>query len=180
MDYYVSSTGSDSNVGTSAAAAWASVGRAGQAELRPGDRLLFEGGRVFNGTLEIDARSRGDAARGVVIGSYGSGRATIHGGDGDGVRVVSTGGIAIENLNVTGSGRKVNRLGSGVLLLEASNVRVDAVEAGGFQHAGVFFAGCSDVRITNVYAHDNGFAGICAGYGSSRAVSRNAYVGRCR
>ena len=64
MDYYVSSTGSDSNVGTSAAAAWASVGRAGQAELRPGDRLLFEGGRVFNGTLEIDARSRGDAARG--------------------------------------------------------------------------------------------------------------------
>ncbi len=54
--YYVSLSGSDSNTGTSPASAWRTVGRVDQAELKPGDGVLFEGGATFTDT-HLDARN---------------------------------------------------------------------------------------------------------------------------
>src|SRR3954462_9319193 len=46
--YYVSATGNDNAGGTSVATAWKSIARVNQADLNPGDKVLFEGGKTFS------------------------------------------------------------------------------------------------------------------------------------
>lgn len=183
-NYYISAAGSDSNVGTSADQAWATLGKVSTVAFGPGDRILLEGGRVFSGLLELGAGCKGTKEKPVVVTSYGKGRAVIYGDDGDAVRIVGASCVTIENLSVIGSGPKTNNKGSGVLLRKSRDVKVDSIEASGFQHAGVFIDVCQDVRVTNVYAHDNGFAGILAGYfydvKPDLEPSRNIYIGYCR
>jgi hypothetical protein len=183
-NYYISAAGSDSNSGTSAEQAWGTFGKVSTFALGPGDRVLLEGGRVFCGTLELGSGCKGTKEQPVVVTSYGKGRAVIYGGDGDAVRIVGASCVNIENLSVIGSGPKTNNKGSGVLLRKSSDVNVDSIEASGFQHAGVFIDVCQDIRVTNVYAHDNGFAGILAGYfynvKPDLEPSRNIYIGYCR
>ena len=183
-EYFVSRHGSDAQSGTSTGQAWATVGRVSAADLGPGDRVLLEGGQVFCGTLELGARCRGTKEQPVVVTSYGTGRAVIYGADGDAVRLVGTCGVTVTNLAVLGSGPKTSRKASGVLVRKSSDVTVDSIEAGGFQHAGIYLDASRDVHVTRVYAHDNGFAGILAGYfygvNAETNPSRNVYVGYCR
>src|SRR6266487_4526021 len=44
VTYYISPAGSDSAAGTSPTTAWRTLGRANSASLRPGDRVLLQGG----------------------------------------------------------------------------------------------------------------------------------------
>jgi hypothetical protein len=70
--YYVdSAAGDDANPGTSAGAAWRTLGRAGAAPLAPGDRLLLRRGGRWSGGLTV-ARS-GTAAAPIVVAAYGDG-----------------------------------------------------------------------------------------------------------
>jgi uncharacterized repeat protein (TIGR02059 family) len=72
-DYYVSTSGSDSNTGLSAAASWKTLTKVNSvfASLKPGDKILFNRGDTFIGTLNITAS--GNSANPITIGSYGSG-----------------------------------------------------------------------------------------------------------
>lgn len=63
--YYVSAEGDDANDGRSPEAAWKSLKRANEAELLPGDGVLFRRGDVFRGQLHTKS--------GVSYGAYGSG-----------------------------------------------------------------------------------------------------------
>src|SRR5437016_3449027 len=54
-DYYVSATGADANPGTSTAAPWRTVQRVNNQHLLAGDRVLFEGGQTFSGSLYFDS-----------------------------------------------------------------------------------------------------------------------------
>jgi hypothetical protein len=174
-DYYVSGTGNDANAGTTPGSAWRNAGKANAFTFKPGDRLLFEGGKTFAGPVQLTATDGGVATNPVVVGSYGTGRATIDGGAGSGLTIMEATGIRVNNLNFVGLGRKTGNLGGkGILVGSASNVTIDQVEARGFQYAGVCFYYSNNVRIANVYAHDNGAAGI-TGY-----QSNNSYVGYCR
>jgi hypothetical protein len=74
--YYVSPSGSDSNLGTSPAEAWRTVGRVNAASLKPGDGVLFQGGATFSDQSLMPSVS-GTAGQPVVFGSYGQGKATI-------------------------------------------------------------------------------------------------------
>ena len=74
--YYVASSGSDSNPGTSPALAWKTVARVNQARLAPGDGVLFAGGQTFSDQVLMPASS-GSLGRPIVFGSYGQGQATI-------------------------------------------------------------------------------------------------------
>jgi hypothetical protein len=104
----------------------------------------------------------------------------INGGTGDAVRIVGAGGVSVSNLVILGSGANTNRRGSGVVVRKAGDVRLDAIEVSGFQHAGIVVIGSRGVRITQVYAHDNGFAGILTGYPREGERSRDVYIGHCR
>src|SRR5689334_17826721 len=68
--FYVSPTGSDSASGTKAEP-WQTVEGVSQAALQAGDRVLFQRGGTYDGTLQITAS--GTATQRIVIGAYGLG-----------------------------------------------------------------------------------------------------------
>lgn len=71
--YYVDcSGGNDGSSGTSTSSAWRSVGRANQASLSPGSKLLFKRGCTWSGTALL-ARWNGTASDPITISAYGSG-----------------------------------------------------------------------------------------------------------
>jgi hypothetical protein len=71
-DYYLSSSGgSDAAVGTSPAAAWRSLERAGKAAFAPGDRLLLKAGDRFAGSLVLGSPDR--VLEGLSISAHGEG-----------------------------------------------------------------------------------------------------------
>jgi len=180
--YYVSTRGNDGNDGLSPDTAWATISKINQVTLAPGCKILFEGDSVYRGSLHIGLNAGGNPGNPVFISSYGTGRATIDSGDEDGIVIEESTGVTVININVEGSGRNVNVGKVGVRLLKSKHIVIDHVEVKGFQIAGVMvWGGCEHVRITNVYAHDNGYAGICTGYRDrTKAVNRNIYVGYCR
>lgn len=174
--YYVSTAGDDSNSGTSSSEAWRTVGKVNARNLQPGDRVLFAGGQVFPGTVNVNAGDAGTAASPVVIGSYGDGRATIEAGTGKGVSVYNAGGVEVRDLRLIGAGYAAGNRGSGVEMYtdlggatKLGHIRVQNVEASGFGDAGVLLgaypadgskSGFRDIRLENVEAHDNADAGI--------------------
>jgi hypothetical protein len=157
--YYISPSGNDQNPGTKLNP-WKTIGKINKTNLYPGDTLLFEGGANFAGTLIFDSLDSGMEGKIVTIGSYGNGRAYIDGGNSEGIIVRNCSYFIISDLIVIGSGRKDGNLTDGVSIINSGNFTIDSLELFGFQHSGLLVYSCSDVRITNVYAHDNGFAGI--------------------
>jgi hypothetical protein len=137
--YYVDPRGRDENPGTRPELAWRTIARANRHEFRPGDRLLFAGGKVFQGNLVLGARQGGTSDRPVIIGSYGPGRASIKAGLGTAVLVKDSGGVEVRDLVCIGSGATTNH-GAGVAFVNTlpGNVRLNFV------------------RIRNVEAHGYG------------------------
>jgi hypothetical protein len=76
-NYYVDSSGADTNSGTSASAPWRTITKVNSAPLQAGDVVQFAGGSVFTGSLQ--PRS-GAAGAPITYTSYGSGQATLAGG----------------------------------------------------------------------------------------------------
>ncbi|RCX18863.1 F5/8 type C domain-containing protein [Anaerobacterium chartisolvens] len=71
--YYVSSsTGSDSNAGTSSSAPWKTLEKVGAMTYGAGDQILLRCGDVWNETLTI-SNSSGSPGSPIVLSSYGTG-----------------------------------------------------------------------------------------------------------
>lgn len=187
--YYVSPSGNDSNSGTFPQAAWRTIDKVNAIDLNPGDKVLFEAGHEYYGNLLLTAEDTGTSKLPVVIGSYGSGRATIKAGDGSGVTVLNAAGVVVENLIVMGDNYKTN-VGSGIKIVnelpdnqKLEYIRVHNVEASGFGRkkdpapegfqppdgCGIFAggnasdkskSGYKDVRITNCVTYQNEYFGI--------------------
>ena len=175
--YYIKPTGSDSASGTSTASAWKTLARANKHKFKAGDRLLLQGGASHAGSLLLTSEDRGSATAPIVIGSYGSGRATIKpAATQHGIHLVNTAGIDITNINVVGTGAashkksgihveitEQNPLTSGARLkrLYIQNVDISKVYGGiRFEHFDPARTGHEDVRILDAKVHDNRFAGI--------------------
>ncbi|MDQ1464259.1 MAG: hypothetical protein QOC73_1200 [Actinomycetota bacterium] len=177
--YYVSTTGSDSNNGTSAATPWKTIGKVNATALGTGGAtVLFNGGQNFAGCLLFDLGEGGTSTSPLTINSYGTGRATItcKTAAASAIWIHDTGGFSISNLNL------VNTRGArgGYYGIEMSNdlaggvketyFRFDSLDVANFSVAGIAMhaeptdknpaTGFSDVRITNVTAHGNRDAGI--------------------
>jgi len=188
VTYYVSPTGNDRNAGTSVTKAWKTVGQVNGKNFAAGDRILFQGGAVFAGTLSFTAADRGSAVAPIVVSRYGTGRATINGGNGSAISLYNTSGFEIRSLTVVGSGRTTNT-GSGVNLyadlpggVKLPYIRIDSVEASGFGKYGIVVGswngttGFSDVRVTYSSAHDNARAGVST-YAMGLDAHQNIYFG---
>lgn len=172
--YYVSPQGSNTNSGTSPAAAWRTIARPNGFNFEPGDTLLFAGDETFNGNLVFDQSDCGDALNPVTVGSYGIGQATIDAGSGIGIYVENCGGFAVDNLRVVGDGRFSND-GYGILFnltpaiaTRLSRIWISNNEVAGFRRGGITLsaynasasAGYEGVQITDNVVHDNGDHGI--------------------
>jgi len=178
-DYYLNPAGDDSGPGTQSRP-WRSVARVNGTRLQPGDHVYFQGGRSFAGTIELDRDDSGTSDRKVVVTSCGDGQAIIDGANGSSLRANGCNCLVVRNLCFVGSGRKSGNTQDGLWVLDSQGLEIDHVEVSGFRGSGVQAEGVREVRIANVYAHDNGFAGISIGYGKrssdlhiSHCVARN-------
>jgi len=184
--YYVNTkSGDDANPGT-LNKPFKSIERVNLLQLQAGNSLFFAGGQSFTGTLRLKGLT-GKKEQPIVIGSYGNGRANINGKNKDAIQADNCSWLEIKNLVVSGYSRLRNT-GSGIELRMTSNCRIDSIDAGGFLRSGVKAVGGNNLRITNVYAHDNGFSGInvesdgqdSGGLeGSGGKTFRNLYIANC-
>lgn len=186
--YYVSPNGSDANNGTSPSTPWQTINKIDSATFQAGDRILFEGGQTFPGSLYFDSSDNSTAQSPITISSYGTGRATINGNNGDAIYIYNLAGFDINNINLVGSGESTNS-GSGINIytdlagdVKLDHIYIDQVETSGFGKYGIVIGGWNNlsgyknVNITNVSSHGNKLAGI-ATYGQAYPANQDVYVG---
>lgn len=187
--YFVSSQGSDGQAGTSVGTAWQTINRVNAATFQPGDRVLFEGGNTFLGSIYLSSSSAGTPDQPIVLGSYGSKPATIASGTSFGFYGENTAGIELRRLNFLGDGRLANENSGVIFYLDApathlQHLRLDSLDVSGYCYSGILIgswkgsSGYADVRITNCQAHANGETGI-ASYAEDLAAHHDWYVGNC-
>ncbi|UOQ77692.1 right-handed parallel beta-helix repeat-containing protein [Hymenobacter sp. 5516J-16] len=187
--YYISPAGNDGAAGTTATTAWQTLARVNVARFQPGDRILFQAGATFTGSLWL--QSAGSVAAPLVVSSYGRGVATINSGTDYGFYAPDVAGIELRRLRFVGSGRLTNT-NSGVIFTTAvPNARLrhlvlDSLDVSGYLKAGIILgssspsSGYDDVRITNCQAHANGEAGISSYSYYPQLSHNNWYVSNCR
>lgn len=179
--YFDQLNGNNANSGTNPDSAWAAISKLVEIEIQPGDSILFRGGQVFQGTIQLK-NWMGNAEKGIFISSYGEGSATISGGNSEAFIADSCSFLEIKNLDFVGSGRKNGNTTSGVNISNSQNISVDSVKVSGFQKAGLKISDSQNIRITRVHAFENGFTGILTGeayHDPFRLLSKNIYIGYC-
>lgn len=199
--YYVSATGDDSNSGLTPADAWKSIDKVNSLIVKPGDAILFEGGKSFPGTLKFDSNDANGGSNAVTISSYGSGRATILAGSGNGIDIYNTAGFKIENLIVAGNASTAVK-NSGIQFytdldgdVKFDFAEVKNVEVYGFRDYGIVFgswkyqsvnnSGFKNVLVENAKVYDimdvgigsyGNFSATKTGYAHSNIVVRKCEV----
>ena len=181
-DYFVNAeAGNDANAGTTPKGAWRTVARVNRTQFGPGDRVHFAGGQTFTGTINLTTAASENPDRAIVLTSYGEGRAIIDGGTGCGIIIRECKSITIEGLDIHGAGRNNGSAGDGIVLDRSKDVKIDRVSVSGFTGSGIKVRGGEKIRITNVRAHDNGFAGIStvAADGDAQERIEKLYIANC-
>jgi hypothetical protein len=129
--YYVTPSGNDANSGLSPAQAWQSVLRVNQQFFNPGDRILFERGGRYAGSLQ--PQGSGIDGSPIGISAYGTGALPI----------------------IDGSGQE-----SAVKLFNQEYWQFDSLDITGSQRFGIFVSGdmasrvLHYIRLTNLNVHD--------------------------
>ena len=116
-EYYISPDGDDENSGKSQAQAWKTIQKVNDTDFEPGSSILFEGGKEFNGTIQLTEADAGISGNEITISSYGEGRALIKGGYQEGLLAKDCDHLVIKDLMFEGSGRKTGNNTDGVLLI---------------------------------------------------------------
>ncbi len=176
-NYYVSGAGNDRDDG-SLVHPWKSLAPLAHLRLHAGDGVLFHGGETFSGVVRIEF-ARGTAARPVVVCSYGSGVATLSGGDSSALILYASSHVNVFGLHLVGVGRKAGNVKEGLVLVECRSVSIDSVNITGFQKSGLMVYSSVDVLLTRVFAHENGAAGISV-EGLNKKSSRNIRITWCK
>jgi hypothetical protein len=181
--YFIQPDGDDGNSGLEPGQAWQSVNKVNSMNFSPGDRILFKGGFTYSGTLRFDCRDSGTEGNRLVISSTGTKNAIIDGGVLGGLDANGCNYLTIKKLIFHGSGRKDGNGAEGLFITHCRQVEIDSIDIYGFQHSGLLVHICDSVRITYVYAHDNGFAGIHVTgttiWDTTRYDNHDIYIGYC-
>jgi hypothetical protein len=197
-EYYINPTGHDNHLGTTQDEAWQSINKVNDMDFKPGDRILFEGGRCFTGQLFFNSNDAGLPDNPVVVSSFGVERATIRVTSGSALTVQDCGGFEVSNLFVEGPGLTDPAGENGISFyndlngnVKLEHIRIDHVEVSGFHQKGISIgawnrsgSGYKDIRITRAVVHDNGDQGISVwGVWPSDPDNRShqdLYIGYCR
>jgi len=150
--YYIDrAAGSDQNAGTSPAAAWQSLARAGQAAFQPGDFILLARGQVWNERLIVT--SSGMPGSPVTYGAYATGSAPVI--DGTGVTIPVHEGL-------------VNSDAQTSFVLRDLDIRHSAADA-------IVPYLADGLEIRNCAVHDNQFNGILAFNGNNIVIDHSDF-----
>lgn len=164
--FYLSEQGDDANEGTSSGKAWKTIDRINKLQLCPGDTVLLEGGKSFDGNMLVT--HSGTASALITIGSYGKGAASIRAGDSYAIRLLNCQYIKVSNLNLLGSGvtptGETTNKEQGLDIFSTAkegnpwqSITVDRLTVSGFRDGIVLHTpigtqkvvGYNDVRVTN-------------------------------
>ena len=113
--YYIDAfSGNDSNSGNSPDKAWASLKMVNQTKFRPGDKILFKSGTVYQGQLE--PKGSGTKEQPIIIDRYGIGKKPAIHGNGKQLYTLLLYNVEyweVRNLEITNTGkeRKARRTG---------------------------------------------------------------------
>ncbi|MGW7528677.1 right-handed parallel beta-helix repeat-containing protein [Streptomyces sp. NPDC054783] len=169
--FYVSPQGDDKDDGRTPQTPWRTLRRADAVRLKPGDRLLLEGGAHFPGTLSIGRGDAGDPHKPVEIGSYGDGRAMITAEGTRGIEVHDTSGVEIRDLVLAGNAASY-RSQDGIGFVsdlpgkrKLPYIRVTGVDVSGFRNGirlrgGAGASGFRDIVVDDCAVHNNKDAGL--------------------
>jgi hypothetical protein len=158
--YYISPDGDDENSGKSPARAWKTIQRVNETDFGPGSSILFEGGKEFEGTIQLSEADAGSSGQKLTISSYGDGKAMINGHNKQGLVAEDCDNLTVKDLIFRGSGRMTGNTTDGVMISGSDSIKVNNLEVYGFQKSGLHIRKTVKAHVTQVYAHHNGFAGI--------------------
>lgn len=166
IDYYISPSGNDSNIGTTTDLPWQTISQVNSINIKPGDRILFEGGQTFPGDIYLDSNDANNPDNIVTISSYGTGSAIIYAGDGNAFYAYNTQGFTISNLIFEGSGINTNTADAFSIYadvagdLKFSNITIKNIEIRNFGKHGVLIGswngntGFKDLVVDNIDVHN--------------------------
>ena len=178
-NYYINFQGDDTNDG-SFNYPWRSLLNVQTTDFEPGDSLLLEGGKIFDGRLFFDAADSGQLQAPVVVSSYGNGKAIINSYEKEAMYILNGKHLEIRDLILTGAGRKEGNTSSGLVVSLSRYIQLDSLEINGYQKSGLLIYKCADIKLVSIYAHNNGYAGISiAGSGVSKLENRRISMHYC-
>ena len=187
-DYYVSPSGNDSNSGLSQSSAWKTLTKINTTDFGGGGNTIhLEGGKIFEGNIELNWQDWASSENPNVLTSYGSGKATIKSTDPKkrGISNINASGWEIKKIKIEGTGN--NASGIWFFNSEGNNTKkthvlIEDVEVSKFK-TGIFISawdnngshnGWKDVTIKNNTIHDCYEAGIRS-YGRQPIPSTGTY-----
>lgn len=177
--YYFSVNGDDQNDG-SAANPFKTIAYLNTIEVKTGDTIFLKGGDNFTGNINLRPNTAGTAEKPIVFISYGSGNAIINAGNGTAIMLNQSSYIKIINIDCKGSGRKDDNTKNGISINQSNYVTIKNSDVSGFQKAGLFIYTSFNVDAENVYAHDNGFAGISVSGQTKKNDCANIHINHCK
>ncbi len=180
--YYVDAErGDDSHTGTDPQSPWRSLARVSDEWFGPGDRILLASGQTFKGPVMLCDACRGEQGARIELSTTGEEPATIDAGRGTGIILDGAAFATVENLRIVGAGYKEGNNGVGVEVRTTQHAVIRNLEVTGFRISGIRTGGGIGTRLENIYAHDNGGAGISViGGRPGMPRSRDVYIGFCR
>lgn len=176
--FYVNSFSGSKQANGSMESPFKSLNDLAKVKFQPGDCIYLAGNQILKGTIYIK-NLIATPEKPFTITSYGTGMAHLYSADASGVVIEACENIRVKNLVVRGSGRKKGNTGTGVEVINSRFVEVDKVEASGYLMNGIGTTGGGDIRITNSYAHDNGYNGIEVTGAWGKKSVHNVYIGYC-
>ncbi|HWZ16062.1 MAG TPA: right-handed parallel beta-helix repeat-containing protein [Mucilaginibacter sp.] len=176
--YYVNLNGRDNNPGTMVSP-FKTIRKINSIHLNAGDAIYFKSGQVFSGTIKL-GNIAGSKAKQIVLSSYGAGKAIINGDSVTAISLYKAKFVTIRNLKLTGLGRKTGNRQSGLAIINSNDINATDLDISGFQKAGLLIDSSSYITANNIFAHDNGSAGITVEGRNSKKDSRNIHIINCR
>jgi hypothetical protein len=150
-----------------------------QLTLKPGDTIFFPGGDTVRGNIRL-SNFHGSKTHNIILTSYGNGKAEIDGKNDEALVISGSDHFQILNLRLTGSGRKTGSKTDGLKLINCRYAKIKNLEISGFQKSGLMCYNSESIEVKNVFAHENGFAGILVEGDYQRRISNNIQIINCR
>ncbi|HTD97801.1 MAG TPA: right-handed parallel beta-helix repeat-containing protein [Mucilaginibacter sp.] len=177
--YYVNLSGNDANPGTKNKP-FQTIDKVNNVHLKPGDTVYFKSGQTFNGSLLLGPGINGTKNKPIVITAYGKDNAMIDSKDSVAISLYNHSYITFEQLSLRGSGRKTGNVKDGLSIVNCKNITVNDVDISGFQKSGLLIYSSQYIVVNNVFAHDNGSAGITVEGPYQKRESKNIKILSCR
>ena len=152
-----------------------------QLAFQAGDTILFHSGDTLEGNIVLN-NINGTKEHPIVFTSYGNEKkkCVINGKDKEAFVINSSGYFTIADLVFIGVGRKTGNTTDGIKLVNCKNAEIKNVEVSGFQKSGLMLYNGEASEVNNVYAHENGFAGILVEGDYQKRISSNIHIINCR